>query len=77
MTMIDPAMGWFEITELPTYEIDGVTGSNDEYTGNSSDGTSRLFNNTWISRYPRPHKAVFGNGSKFKLDLRTPPPSIC
>ena len=29
MTIIDPAMGWFEIFEVPTFELDEVTGGND------------------------------------------------
>ena len=29
--MIDPTTGWFEIFEIPTYDIDEVTGGNDEY----------------------------------------------
>ena len=30
MTMIDPAMGLFEIIKVPTYELDEVTGGNYE-----------------------------------------------
>ena len=29
MTMIDPAMGWFEIVKVPTYDLDEVSGGND------------------------------------------------
>ena len=28
-----------------------------------------MFNNTWICRYPRPHKFVFENGSEIKKDF--------
>ena len=30
---------------------------------------SQLFINTWLSRYPRPHRVVFDNGSEFKRDF--------
>ena len=29
--MIDPATGWFNIVEMPTYDLDEVTGGNYEY----------------------------------------------
>ena len=32
LKMIDPATGWFEIVEMPTYDLDEVTGGNNEYT---------------------------------------------
>ena len=31
MTMIDTVMGWFEIFKLPTFDLNEVTGGNDEY----------------------------------------------
>ena len=30
---------------------------------------SQLFNQTWLSRYPRPRRVVFDNGSEFKKDF--------
>ena len=30
MTMTDPAMCWFEIVEVSTYDLDEVTGGSDE-----------------------------------------------
>ena len=39
-TMIDSATGWFEINEM-------------KGTNNSADA-ARVFNNTWLSRYPQP-----------------------
>ena len=30
MTVIDPDMGWFEIVEIQTFNIDEVTHGNDE-----------------------------------------------
>ena len=56
MTFIDPATGWFEITELPNKE-------------KSSARISQLFNTTWLARYPRPRKVIFDNGSEVKKDF--------
>ena len=28
-----------------------------------------MFNNTWLSRYPRPRRVIFDNGSEFKKDF--------
>ena len=36
MKIIDPGTGWFEIYEGPTFDLNEVTGSNDEYIGKSS-----------------------------------------
>ena len=30
---------------------------------------SQIFNNVWLSRYPRPSKVIFDNGSEFKKDF--------
>ena len=56
MTFMDPATGWFEITEVPTID-------------RSSARVSNLFNDVWLARYPRPHKVIFDNGSEFKKDF--------
>ena len=56
MTFIDPATGWFEITELPDKE-------------KSSARISQLFNTTWLARYPRPRKVIFDNGTEFKKNF--------
>ena len=66
MTIIDPATGWFEIFEIPTFDIDEVMAGNDEYIYKPSARVSQLFNNTCLCRYPRTRKVVFDNGSKFK-----------
>ena len=47
-SMIDPATGWFEIMEMKD-------------TNNSADA-ARIFNNVWLSRYPRPKKVIMDNG---------------
>ena len=62
MMMIDPATGWFEIFEVPTFELDDITVGNDEYI----DKSSQFFNNTRISRYLSWWKVVVENGSDFK-----------
>ena len=68
MKMIDPTKGWFEISLIPTYDLDVVTVGNYEHIDKSSAGVIQLFNNTWISRYPRPHKFMFDNGSECKYE---------
>ena len=54
MTFVDPATGWFEITEIPE---------------KSSARISHIFNSTWLARYPRPRKVIFDNGNEFKKDF--------
>ena len=44
---VDPATGWFEIAEI---------------TDKTSARISQIFNNIWLSRYPRPRKVIFDNG---------------
>ena len=81
MTMIDPATGWFEVEELPTVEVfrkskrkdeNGVTVEvevADEIFDKTSAQISRIFNRTWLSRYPRPRRVICDNGSEFKADF--------
>ena len=70
MTMIDPATGWFEIVELPNafvkYERKGEDITK-VIIDKSSAVISRLFNKTWLSRYPRAKYVIYDNGSEFKL----------
>ena len=51
MTFVDPATGWFEITEIPE---------------KSSARISHIFNSTWLARYPRPKKSslIMGMSSR-------------
>ena len=56
MTFIDPATGWFEIAEVP-------------YEDQSSARISKLFDQVWLCRYPRPNRVRFDNGSEFKKDF--------
>jgi hypothetical protein len=51
LTMIDPATKWFEIVEVAQPTSDCVV---------------EAFNDTWLSRYPRPQYIGFDNGSEFK-----------
>ena len=55
--MIDPATSWFEWSVIPPED-------------SSSARMSLLFNNTWLSRYPRPVKIIYDNGSEFKLNFK-------
>ena len=57
MTFIDPATGWFEIAEVSTLD-------------QSSARISKLFDEVWLSRYPRPRKVLFDNGSEFKKNFQ-------
>ena len=66
MTMIYPAMGWFEIVKVSTFELDKVTDVNDEYIYKPYSRVSQLSNSSWIIIYSRPHKVLFDNGSNFK-----------
>ena len=67
MTMVDPATGWFETKEVPYYSIEDVINNKDNYIDKSLARISQLFNQAWLSRYPRPSKVVFDNGSEFKI----------
>jgi hypothetical protein len=57
MTFIDPATSWFEIAEVPD-------------TDKTSARISRLFDQVWLSRYPRPQKVLYDNGSEFKKNFQ-------
>ena len=67
--LIDLATGWFKIFKVPTFETDGVIGSNDDYIDKSYSRVSHLFNYTCLLKYPRPSKVVFDNRSEFKQDF--------
>ena len=71
MTMIDPVTGWFEIAEeVPNYIVNDIKNKSTKTTiDKTSARISRLFDQTWLSRYPRPKKIVFDNGSEFKKDF--------
>ena len=70
MTMLDPVTGWFEIAEVPDYIVDDVKNKNvTREIDKSSARISRLFDQFWLARYPRPKKILFDNGSEFKKDF--------
>ena len=48
--MINPAIGWFEIVDISTYNLNEVTSGNDEYIDKSSSRVIQVFNNTWLCR---------------------------
>lgn len=73
LTMIDPATGWFEIVELPNTCIEVVRKGEkiiEVIIDKTSAMVSRLFNQTWLCRYPRAKYIIFDNGSEFKLHFR-------
>ena len=69
ITMVIPTTGWFEIVKIPTYDLNEVTGDNDEYIDESSARVSQLSNNTWLIRYLLQRKFMFDNRSNFKPDF--------
>lgn len=69
MTLLDLATGWFEIIQVPRFNIDDVNNGNREVIDKTSARTSQLFNQVWLSKYPRLKEVVFNNGSEFKKDF--------
>jgi hypothetical protein len=72
--MVDPATGWFEVAQVPIFDIvwnddDTIDTRDKSALDKSSARISQLFNQVWLSRYPRPNKAVFDNGSEFKKNF--------
>ena len=55
LTMIDPVTCWFEVTAIPDKNASTVM---------------EAFNNTWLTRYPRPQYIGFDNGSEFKAQFK-------
>ena len=70
-TMVDSATGWFGIVEVSYYSIEDVKNVKDDYIDESSARISKLFEQTWLSRYPRPEEVVCDNGSECKLYFMT------
>ena len=50
MTMIEPDKGWFDIAEIPTFDLEEVALGNDGYIDKSSTSVRQMFNNTWLCR---------------------------
>ena len=55
LTMIDPVTNWFEVTAI---------------LDKSADTVMEEFNNTWLTRYPRPQYIGYDNGSEFKAQFK-------
>ena len=55
MTMVDPVTNWFEISRIKSP---------------SSEECQRIFDSTWLARYPRPKEIGFDNGGEFKKLFR-------
>ncbi len=76
LTMIDPASSWFDDVELPlvrrlkTIIVKGKESSIIEVIfDKTSERIARLFNKTWLSRYPRCRYIIYDNGSEFILNF--------
>ena len=70
MTMLNPVTGWFEIVEVPNFIVENVKNKTiHESIDKTLACVSRLFDQTWLSRYPRPKKVIFDNGSEFKKNF--------
>jgi hypothetical protein len=54
-TAIDPATGWFEISDIPNKEAGTVMD---------------IFHNNWLCRYTRPIQVTADNGSEFKSGFK-------
>ena len=70
LTMIDPATSWFEIVELPNCDVTYVRKGEEVVKvilDKSSASVGRLFNSTWLSRYPRAKSIIYDDGSEFRL----------
>jgi len=55
MTMIDPVTSWCELAPLKN--------------GPKATEAQRLFDSTWLARYPRPMEVGFDGGSEFKAEF--------
>ncbi len=76
LTMIDPASSWFKVVQLPLiHRLKTITVNSkessivEEIFDKTSGHIARLFNKTWLSRYPRCCYIIYNNGSKFKLNF--------
>ena len=69
MKIIEPATDWFETIKVPTFELEEVTGGNDDFVDKSSTRIDQLLHNRWIIRHSLPRKLIFGKGSEFKRDF--------
>ena len=54
VTMIDPATGWFEMTEIPNKRADTI---------------ANIVETTWLTRYPRPTNLICDRGTEFMAEF--------
>jgi transposase InsO family protein len=54
LTMIDPATGWFEVKDVNKPDADTC---------------QKVFDDVWLSRYPRPEHLGFDGGSEYKAEF--------
>jgi hypothetical protein len=54
--MIDPATGWFEITQIPSKRADDI---------------SNLIEQIWLTRYPWPEHVIMDRGKEFMAEVIT------
>ena len=52
--MIDPATGWFEMTQIPNKTAAEI---------------AYITEKTWFTRYPLPQQIVFDRGTKFMAEF--------
>ena len=52
--MIDPAMGWFEMKDIPDKRADTI---------------ANLVEQTWLTRYPWPTQIIFDRGNEFLAEF--------
>lgn len=65
MAMLDPVTRYFEIVEVPSYIVDTIKDKiihQETIIDKSSARISHLFDQTWLTRYPRLKKVIFDNG---------------
>jgi Integrase core domain. len=77
MTMVNPVTRWFEVVQVPIFDIvwkdNSLTDTRDKSTlDKSSARISQMFNQAWLSGYSRPNKVIFNNGSEFKKNFFVP-----
>ncbi len=70
LTMINPALSWFKVVELPTITwlmTRTVNGKekviDEEIFDKSSDRINWLVNKIWLCRYPQCHYLIYDNGT--------------
>jgi hypothetical protein len=74
LTMINPALSWLEIAELPVVEQlrqQTVNGKEllitDEIFDKTSERIAKLVNKTWMCRYPQCCHLIYNNVSELKI----------